>query len=205
MAADIPILVATRNRHKLREFEQMFEGSRYRLLSVDDVPGAPDVEEDGDTFRHNAHKKAFELAQFSGHVTIADDSGIEIDALDGRPGVYSARYAGLDGDGADAANNRKMIEELSGVPDALRTARYRCSLAVVRPDGEARYADGTCEGSIGHEARGEGGFGYDAWFVVADGTGRHMAQLSDDEKHAISHRGAATKGLLPLLDALLGG
>jgi XTP/dITP diphosphohydrolase len=198
----IPILVATRNRHKLRELAEMFAGTRYALLSVDDVPGAPEVEEDGDTFRANALKKARELAAFSGHVTIADDSGIEIDALDGRPGVYSARYAGLDGPGADAANNRKMIEELAGVPDAQRTARYRCALAVVRPDGEVRHADGTCEGRIGHEPRGDGGFGYDPWFLVNDGSGRTMAELSSDEKHAISHRGAALAGLLPLLDEL---
>ncbi|MCO4770032.1 MAG: RdgB/HAM1 family non-canonical purine NTP pyrophosphatase [Deltaproteobacteria bacterium] len=199
------ILVSTRNPHKLREFREMFEGTKYRLVSIDEVPGAPEVEEDGDTFRANADKKARTLALFSGHITIADDSGIEIDALDRRPGVYSARYAGVEGPGADAANNAKMIEELTGVPDAQRTARYRCSLAVVRPDGEARYADGTCEGGIGHEARGEGGFGYDPWFLVGDGSGRTMAELSSDEKHAISHRGAATAGLLPLLDDLTGG
>ena len=199
---DVAILVSTRNRHKLKEFGEMFAGTRYRLITIDEVPNAPEVVEDGDTFRANADKKARQLADFSGHITIADDSGIEIDALDGRPGVYSARYAGVQGAGADEANNRKMIEELLGVPDAQRTARYRCSLAVVRPDGEARYADGTCEGRIGHEARGEGGFGYDPWFLVADGTGRTMAELSSAEKHAISHRGAALAGLLPLLDEL---
>jgi XTP/dITP diphosphohydrolase len=198
----VAILVATRNRHKLREFAEMFANTKYRLLSVDEVPGAPEVVEDGVTFRANAHKKAQELAEFSGHITIADDSGIEIDALDGRPGVFSARYAGVHGSGADEANNRKMIEELDGVPDERRTARYRCSLAVVKPDGTAAYADGTCEGRIGHEARGEGGFGYDPWFLVNDGTGRTMAELTASEKHAISHRGAATAGLLPLLDDL---
>ena len=199
----VPILVSTRNRHKLKEFREMFAGTRFRLVTVDEVNHAPEVVEDGDTFQANADKKARTLAQLNGMITIADDSGIEIDALDGRPGVYSARYAGVDGDGADAANNAKMLEELSGVADAQRTARYRCSLAVVRPDGEARYADGTCEGHIGHEARGNGGFGYDPYFLVSDGTGRTMAELSADEKHAISHRGAALAGLLPLLGALV--
>ena len=199
------ILISTRNRHKLRELSEMFEGTRYELVSLDALSDPPEVEEDRDTFRGNADKKARELAAFSGMVTVADDSGIEVDALGGRPGVWSARYAGVDGPGADAANNRKLQEELADVADPDRTARYRCALAVVRPDGEARYSDGTCEGRIGREARGSGGFGYDPYFLVDDGSGRTMAELSADEKHAISHRGAALERLLPLLDELTGG
>lgn len=198
------ILLSTRNRHKLRELSEMFEGTRYELVSLDALSDPPEVEEDRDTFRGNADKKARELAAFSGMVTVADDSGIEVDALGGRPGVWSARYAGVDGPGADAANNRKLQEELADVADPERTARYRCALAVVRPDGEARYSDGTCEGRIGREARGSGGFGYDPYFLVDDGSGRTMAELSADEKHAISHRGAALERLLPLLDELTG-
>lgn len=199
------ILISTRNRHKLRELSEMFEGTRYELVSLDALSDPPEVEEDKDTFRGNADKKARELAAFSGMVTVADDSGIEVDALGGRPGVWSARYAGVDGAGADAANNRKLQEELADVADPDRTARYRCALAVVRPDGEARYSDGTCEGRIGREARGDGGFGYDPYFLVDDGSGRTMAELTADEKHAISHRGAALERLLPLLDELTGG
>ena len=199
------ILISTRNRHKLRELSEMFEGTRYELVSLDALSDPPEVEEDKDTFRGNADKKARELAAFSGMVTVADDSGIEVDALGGRPGVWSARYAGVDGAEADAANNRKLQEELADVADPDRTARYRCALAVVRPDGEARYSDGTCEGRIGREARGDGGFGYDPYFLVDDGSGRTMAELTADEKHAISHRGAALERLLPLLDELTGG
>ena len=200
----VEILVATRNSHKLREFRQMFAGTRYTLVTLDAIPNAPEVIEDGVTFQANADKKARQLAVFSGRITIADDSGIEIDALDGRPGVWSARYAGVDGDGADAANNAKMLEELDGVPDEQRTARYRCVLAVVRPDGEARYADGSCEGRIGYAPRGQHGFGYDPYFLVSgDFGGRTMAELEPDEKNAISHRGEALKGLLPLLDEVL--
>lgn len=198
------ILISTRNRHKLRELSEMFEGTRYELVSLDALSDPPEVEEDKDTFRGNADKKARELAAFSGMTTVADDSGIEVDALGGRPGVWSARYAGVDGPGADDANNRKLQEELADVEDPDRTARYRCALAVVRPDGEARYSDGTCEGRIGREARGTGGFGYDPYFLVDDGTGRTMAELTADEKHAISHRGAALARLLPLLDELTG-
>ena len=199
----VDILVATRNHHKLREFRQLFGGTRYRLVTLDTLPDAPEVIEDGDTFQANADKKARQLATFSGRITIADDSGIEIDALDRRPGVYSARYAGVDGAGADAANNAKMLSELAGVPDARRTARYRCVLAVVRPDGEARYSDGTCEGWIGHAPRGEHGFGYDPYFLVSgQHAGHTMAELAPADKNAISHRGRAMERLLPLLEQL---
>jgi len=200
----VEVLVATGNQHKLREFRQMFEGTKYSLVTLAEIADAPEVVEDGVTFQANADKKARQLAVFSGRVTIADDSGIEIDALGGRPGVWSARYAGVSGAGADDANNAKMLEELADVPDEQRTARYRCSLAVVRPDGVARYADGTCEGRIGHEPRGHNGFGYDPYFFVTGNFGgRTMAELEPAEKNAISHRGKALQGLLPLLDEVL--
>ncbi len=200
----VEVLVATGNQHKLREFRQMFDGTKYRLVTLAEIADAPDVVEDGVTFQANADMKARQLAVFSGRITIADDSGIEIDALGGRPGVWSARYAGVSGAGADDANNAKMLLELADVADELRTARYRCSLAVVRPDGVARYADGSCEGLIGHEPRGHNGFGYDPYFFVAGNFGgRTMAELEPAEKNAISHRGNALQGLLPLLDEVL--
>lgn len=197
----IEVLLATRNKHKLREIRQILDGTRFSVISTDELDSSvPEVVEDADTFRGNADKKARTLAQLFQRVTIADDSGLEVDALDGAPGVYSARFAGVEGAGADEANNDRLLRDLADVPDAERTARYRCSLAVVTPDGRAGYSDGTCEGSIGYERIGEGGFGYDPLFRMPDG--RTMAQYSPDEKNAISHRGVALQSLLPLLDDL---
>ncbi len=201
------VLLATRNRHKLREIREILDGTAFSVISPDELAeGVPDVVEDGDTFRANADKKARTLAQMFDRITIADDSGLEVDALDGAPGVHSARFSGVDGAGADEANNDKLIASLDGVPDSKRTARYRCALAIVTPDGRARYTDCTCEGSIGYERIGTGGFGYDPLFRVAgDPAGRTMALYSPDEKNAISHRGKALLELLPLLESLLEG
>ena len=204
MSATIEVLLATANRHKLREIREMLEGTRYSVLSLREIPAAPEVIEDGDTFRANADKKARTLAVHSGRVTIADDSGIEVDALDGAPGVYSARFAGHSGDGADAANNRLLLEKLRAVPDAQRTARFRCALAIVHPDGRSRYSEGALEGRIGRSEIGSGGFGYDPLFLVkGDLQGRTTAQLTATEKNSISHRGRALQRLLPLLEELL--
>jgi XTP/dITP diphosphohydrolase len=201
------ILLATRNRHKLKEVREIFEGTGFTVVSTDELDATlPEVEEDGDTFRANADKKARTLAQLTGRITIADDSGIEVDFLGGAPGVYSARFAGVDGHGADAANNRLLIQKLQGVPREERTARYRCAIALVTPAGEARYTDGTVEGYIVDEPLGDGGFGYDGHFgVTGDAAGRTMAQLSAGEKHAISHRGEALRKVLPLLRELIDG
>jgi XTP/dITP diphosphohydrolase len=182
----------------------MLENTRFSVVSVGELEGAPEVEEDGETFRDNADKKARELASWSLRVTLADDSGIEVDALGGAPGVRSARFAGVAGAGADEANNDLLLRRLEGVPLEGRGARYRCVLALVTPEGRAEYAEGTVEGRIGWERRGRRGFGYDPLFLVAgDSAGRTMAELSDDEKHAISHRGKALRGLLPMLERLL--
>jgi len=198
------VVLATTNAHKLREIRQMLEGSRFEVLSLADLPPVPEVVEDGDTFRANADKKARSLATRFGRVTIADDSGIEVDALDGAPGVYSARFAGVEGSEADEANNKLLLERLEDVPAPRRTARFRCALAIVRADGQARYTDGAVEGSIATAPRGRGGFGYDPLFLVeGDPAGRTMAELSDDEKNAISHRGRALRSLLPLLRGLV--
>ncbi|MBJ94656.1 MAG: non-canonical purine NTP pyrophosphatase, RdgB/HAM1 family [Rickettsiales bacterium] len=204
MSQLVEVLLATGNAHKLREIREMLTGTRYRVLSLDEVVDAPEVVEDGDTFRANADKKARTLALHTGRVTIADDSGIEVDALDGAPGVYSARFSGVFGEAADTANNELLLERLQGVPDEQRTARFRCALAIVHPDGRARYSDGVIEGRIGHQPVGQGGFGYDPLFVVlGDPQARTTAELSATEKNAISHRGRALQELLPLLDQLL--
>ncbi len=204
MGKPIEVLLATGNLHKLREIREMLAGTRFEMISLADLDGAPEVIEDGDTFRANADKKARTLALHTGRVTVADDSGIEVDALDGAPGVYSARFAGVSGKAADDANNRMLLERLDGVPDPKRTARFRCALAVVHPDGRALYSDGTVEGRIGHHEAGEGGFGYDPLFILAsDAQGRTTAELSAEEKNAISHRGRALRALLPMLEELV--
>jgi len=200
----VQILFATGNRHKLREVREMLEGTRFRAISLADITDPPEVIEDGDTFRANADKKARALAAHTGRVCVADDSGIEVDALGGAPGVHSARFAGMSGEAADPANNRLLLERLTAVPDAERTARFRCALAVVHPDGRALYSDGAVEGRIGHQECGEGGFGYDPLFLLeGDPQGRTTAQLSADEKNAISHRGVALRALLPMLDEII--
>jgi len=199
------LLLATRNAHKLREVKEILAGTDFEVTSTADFPGTPEVIEDGDSFQANADKKARTLAELTGRTAIADDSGIEVDALGGAPGIYSARFAGVDGSGADEANNLLLVSRLQGVPAEERTARYRCVLAVVTPGGEARYTEGSVEGRIVDEAIGDGGFGYDPHFeVTGDPQQRRMAQLSPDEKNAISHRGKALRNLLPLLEELLG-
>jgi XTP/dITP diphosphohydrolase len=189
------LLLATRNRGKVREFRALFAGvPGLEVLSIDDVPAVPEVVEDGATFEDNARKKALEIARATGLLVLSDDSGLEVDALAGRPGVYSARYAGQGA--SDADNNAKLIAELRALdlPDARRTARYRVVLALAAPDGplatEPRLEVGACEGRIALEPRGEDGFGYDPYFVPA-GFDRTMAELTMQEKNRISHRAQA--------------
>ena len=156
-----------------------------------------EVDEDQDTFEGNACKKATEIAAAASVACLADDSGLEVDALAGRPGVYSARYSGPGA--TDARNNARLLQELANVPDARRTARFRCAIAVVDANGELlAEADGACEGRIAHEPRGSHGFGYDPIFVP-DGYGQTMAELGPETKNRISHRAQAAAALVPLL------
>jgi XTP/dITP diphosphohydrolase len=180
------LLIATRNAHKLKEIRAILELPGVEIVGADAFPDLPDVVEDRDTFEGNAAKKAVELAAASGMLTLADDSGLEVDALNGAPGVYSARYAGEPSN--DAANNRKLLAALDDVTD--RTARFRCAIALATPDGRSQTVDGRCEGKIGHEPRGDQGFGYDPLFIP-DGYTQSFGELSGDIKHSISHRGAA--------------
>ncbi len=174
---------ASGNRHKVAEIAAMLAP---RGWAVEALPLT--VEEDAPTFAGNAEKKARAALAASGAPSLADDSGLEVDALGGEPGVRSARWAGEPCD--DAANNRKLLRALDGVPDERRGARFRCALAFVDADGTVLRAEGTCEGRIGHAPRGSGGFGYDPLFIV-DGDGRTMAELAPDEKNRISHRARA--------------
>jgi XTP/dITP diphosphohydrolase len=194
------LVIATRNAHKLEEIRRILAETDVRVLDLSAYPDAPEVEEDQPTFEGNAIKKAASLAGLSGEWALADDSGLEVDALDGAPGVYSARYAGEPVD--YAANNAKLLRELAGA--ACRTARFRCVIALVSPGGEARTVSGACEGIITDSPRGASGFGYDPVFAP-EGESRTFAEMSAAEKDALSHRGvalaAARRELLPWLEA----
>lgn len=182
------LIVATRNGGKLKEIQSLLSGIVEKVHSAADFAGFPETIEDGTTFEENALKKAREALAFTGLAALADDSGLMVDALDGRPGVYSARFAG-EGAG-DAANNLRLLEELSQVPEGQRQAAFVCVLAFVTPDGVEQVFSGKVYGRILINQQGEGGFGYDPLFLV-DGFDRTMAELELQEKNRISHRGQA--------------
>ena len=186
------IILATRNRGKIKEIRSLFASTGIEIMSLDDIKGCPDIVEDGDTFKDNAFKKARGITEATGLIALADDSGLEVDALNGAPGVYSARFAG---EGAsDEANNRKLLDMLQGVSDEKRTARFRCVVVLYDPSGRWISADGVCEGVILDILKGENGFGYDPVFFLP-WLGRTMAELTKEEKNSISHRAMALKKL----------
>jgi XTP/dITP diphosphohydrolase len=191
-----PIVIASGNAGKIREIRRALADLGADLVVREDLP---EVVEDGATFAENARKKAVAVARFSGLWALADDSGLEVDALGGAPGVRSARWSGQ---GA-AGNNARLLAELAGVPADARTARFRAVVTVAGPDGTfVAEAEGSCEGRIGFELRGSGGFGYDPLFVVPE-LGRTLAELGPDEKNSVSHRGKALRELRgPLTRAL---
>jgi XTP/dITP diphosphohydrolase len=196
------IVLATTNAGKVREFGQLFaaSGLALRVVGLREV-GLEAPPETGATFAENALLKARHAATASGHLAVADDSGLEVDGLGGAPGVRSARYAG-EGAG-DEANRRRLIAELTKLPEAARTGRFRCAIAIARPDGTAEVAEGSCEGVAITTPRGEHGFGYDPLFFLPE-QGRSMAELAPEEKNAISHRARATTQALPILRRMLG-
>jgi XTP/dITP diphosphohydrolase len=184
------ILIATRNQGKVRELRDLVKDFPIEFLSMTEFPDAADVEEDGETFEENAMKKARTLALATGLVTLADDSGLCIDALNGRPGVLSARYAG------EAASDEEkcisILEEMLEVPDSERTARFVCVLALVDPNGEERIFRGACEGRIIRELKGSQGFGYDPIFLYEE-EGLTFAEMDRQSKNLVSHRGMALR------------
>lgn len=182
------VLIATKNAGKVKEFVSMFDAQGIEVKSLLDVDGSPDVKETGTTFAENARIKAEEISALYGLPVIADDSGLVIDALDGRPGVFSARYAGMEKD--DDKNMDKVIDEMRDVPPENRSARFVCSLAIARPGKETLIVEGSCEGEIGYKKSGSNGFGYDPIFIV-EHTKTTMAELSQEEKNKISHRANA--------------
>ncbi len=195
------VALASRNPGKLREIRTILAdaGVALSVLPADDFAGWVAPEETAPDYAGNALLKARSLAAFAGVPTLADDSGIEVDALGGEPGPRSARFAGEDA--TDAQNLVKLLEIVRGVDASQRSARYRCVAVLVTPDGSATLAEGTVEGTLITEPRGTGGFGYDPIFVPA-GESRTMAELPPDEKDRISHRGKAFRGLVEALRAL---
>ena len=197
------ILVATTNAGKVRELRAML-GDSVGWKTLADFPGVGEVEEDGATFAENARKKATEYAGATGLWTLADDSGLVVDALGGAPGVQSARFSGDAGPGGDRRNIAKLLRLLEGVPPEKRTARFVCHLCLASPERVLVETQGTVEGLIVDEPVGDNGFGYDPVFFVGT-LGRTVAQLPDDEKNAISHRGNAIRRFMPLLNEVLAG
>ena len=187
--SNIKIFIATKNQKKLSELERILIPMGFKVLSQKDFNKAfPEPIEDGTTFEENAIIKARDGLKNTGLISVADDSGICVDYLDGAPGIYSARYSGEHGD--DESNNQKLLKELSDVPIEKRTARYVAAIACVFPDGRYFTVRGECEGKIAFEPQGDGGFGYDPYFISELG---YMAELTAEQKDSISHRGKALK------------
>jgi XTP/dITP diphosphohydrolase len=191
------LLIATTNRHKLEEFRAIFSGLPYQLLSLNDIQSSMDVAETGTTFRENAELKALTYARVSGLLSLADDSGLEIDALNGAPGVYSARFTSVDTPYEERF--RLIFEKLHGLPASRRTARFQCVITVAEPSGVYQSVDGVLEGVIAEEARGVHGFGYDPIFFVPS-LGKTTAELLPEQKNQISHRAQAARLARTLLE-----
>ena len=197
------LALATANPHKVVELSRILEAGHVdvRLASLNDFPGAPDVPETGATFAENALLKAHAIAQFTGLPAVADDSGLCVDALNGMPGVLSARWSGRHGD--DAANLQLVLAQLADVPDDRRGAQFVCAAALALPGGREHVSEGIVAGRLIREPRGRNGFGYDPIFVPAS-SDITTAEMDPADKDRISHRGKALRGLAPVIAALLG-
>jgi len=191
------LILATKNADKVREMKSLIGGFGFEVFSLNDMADISDIEEDGNTFLENASKKAYEVWSLRHEWVIADDSGLVVDALGGAPGVNSARYSG--GHGDYVANNIKLMDEMKGLSDAERTARFVCSMVMISPSNERWNVEGVCEGVIIREPRGDGGFGYDPLFYVPQ-LKKTMAELSMAEKNIISHRGKALRQIRKILE-----
>ncbi|GIN90249.1 non-canonical purine NTP pyrophosphatase [Siminovitchia terrae] len=193
------VIIATKNKGKAKEFEQLFSKYGMEVKTLIDFPNVADIEETGETFEENAIIKAEAIAQLANSIAVADDSGLVIDALDGRPGVFSARYAGAGKNDED--NIDKVLDEMEAINEEERTARFYCALAIAGPSFETVTVSGTCEGKILNERRGSEGFGYDPIFFVPT-EGKTMAELTPGRKNELSHRAAAMKNLEPYIEKL---
>lgn len=190
------IIFATGNKDKMREIREILSDLGMEILSMKEAGLAPDIVEDGASFEENAEIKARAIAGMCRDIVLADDSGLEIDALGGEPGIYSARYMGEDT--SYRVKNKNLIDRLEGVPDEKRTARFVCAIAAVFPDGSCEVVRGTIEGRIGYEERGENGFGYDPIFIAPE-YGCTTAELSEEQKNRISHRGKALEKMKTII------
>lgn len=186
------IIIATKNSGKVREIRKALKGLRLKIYSLNDFSDIPEMEEDGKSFSENALKKARFYSKYFRKLTIADDSGLEVDVLKGLPGIYSARYAGVWA--SDRENNQKLLRDMEGIRISKRGARFKCVMAMVSHDGREAVAEGSCRGRIGFREMGKKGFGYDPLFILPQ-YGKTMAQLSLEEKNRLSHRGKALKKL----------
>ena len=194
------LILATRNKDKLKEIQALLSDLDIDIVSLDEAENAPHVVEDGKTFMENAFKKAKVIAEATGIMALADDSGLEVDALDGAPGVYSARYSGENA--SDASNNEKLLADLEGVPAGKRSAHFSCVIVVYHPSGRWISTEGKCEGEITEKSIGDRGFGYDPVFYLPS-LNCTMAQLSAEEKNRLSHRGKALEKLKSELPGFL--
>lgn len=194
------VVLATRNMGKVKEIKQILRGLDLDILTLNDFPEVPSIIEDGKTFKENAVKKARFVAEHLNMPSIADDSGLEVNAFNRRPGILSARYAGENA--TDEDNNRKLLKELNDIPPEKREACYRCVVALVFPSGEEETAEGSCNGFIALEPKGASGFGYDTLFYIPE-YGMTMAELPPEIKNRISHRGKAFAKLKEKLTDIL--
>ncbi len=193
------IVLATRNGDKIREIKKILNDTNVRFLSLEDFPGCPEVMEDGETLEANAKKKALVVSQYTNKLSLAEDTGLEVDALGGAPGVRSARFAG---DNATYENNnRKLLKLMEKLPLEERIAKFRCVAALARPDGEVVSCEGVCEGRIAFEMKGKSGFGYDPLFIVPE-YGKTFAELGEYIKNRISHRTQALAKIKKIINKL---
>lgn len=200
MTRPATLLVATNNRGKLREYASLLEGLPFELVTLADAGITDDIEETGLSMEQNAVQKAAAYAALSGLTALADDSGLEVDALGGEPGPFSRRYAGENV--SDRERNEYLLEKLENIPWEKRGARFRCVIAIARPDGRVETCEGVCEGVIAFDSKGGGGFGYDPIFYLPE-LDRRMAELTLDEKNRISHRGRAAQKARAILEAMV--
>ena len=192
------IILATHNRDKVREIKALLKTTSFNVLTLDDFPEISEIEEDGKTLKQNAYKKAKTVFNITGLLTLADDTGLEVDALDGRPGVFSSRFAGEDASYEDNVN--KLVELMEEVPEAGRSARFRCVISIVGHKIE-KFAEGICEGTIIKEKKGDRGFGYDPIFYVPE-YDNTFAEMDLELKNRISHRGIALKKAIEILKTI---
>jgi XTP/dITP diphosphohydrolase len=190
------LVLATRNIHKAKEIRAYLDNLGYRILTLEDFPSIPETAEDGKTYQENAMKKAVAVSRSTGKMALADDTGLEVDSLQGQPGLFSARFAG---EGVSYADNRKkLLSLMKDIPPSRRTARFRCVMVLAMPSGETQTVEGVVEGSITLEEQGEDGFGYDPVFYLPE-LGKTMAQLTMAEKNRVSHRGIALEQIREIL------